>query len=68
MQLAWSEAGMDVAISVYNQAGELVANLGKQTGGRASWDPQGRPRGIYVVAFMIEGERHRKLVKVALLP
>lgn len=66
VMLAWAPAALEVKGQIFNQAGELVSDLGLLKGGAARWELKGLSDGVYFVALRVDGERQPRLLKVAL--
>jgi len=66
VSISWVPAALEVQGQIYDQAGELVVDLGLLKGGLARWDLKNASDGVYFVALRTPGDRRPRLVKVAL--
>lgn len=66
IMISWAPAALEVEGKIYNQAGELVLDLGLLKGGIVRWELKNASDGVYMVALRVPGERHPRLIKVAL--
>jgi len=64
--ISWAPAAVEVQGQIYNQAGELMLDLGTLRGGVASWNLKNAADGVYFVALRVPGDRRPRLLKVAL--
>ena len=66
LQFAWSPAGQDVDVFIYDGMGECVGKLGRLQGGKGTWTLKQMANGIYFLALRVPGERQPRFLKVAL--
>lgn len=66
LDFGWAPMSQDVECRIYNQAGELMLELGLLHGGKGHWELKNASDGVYFVALKIPGERRPRLLKVAL--
>jgi hypothetical protein len=66
LYIAWTPASQDVDGQIFNQAGELVLEMGHLSGGKAALGLKGLSDGVYFIALRIPGQRRPRLIKVAL--
>ena len=66
IDVVWAPAGQDVLGQVYNQAGELILDMGRLSGGHTRWELRALADGVYFVTLRVPGERRPRVIKVAL--
>lgn len=66
VDIVWAPTGQDAQAQVYNQAGELILDLGTLSGGHSRWELKTLADGVYFVALRVPGQRTPRLIKVAL--